>query len=150
MKSTSLGYREQIRRHFGAALAITALFAVCGGAAAQNYVNVWVVQTTTTAPKCSSVQQGYIVCVDQDPITTTPYGSNDVRITWNLDGDTGWTFDRNKGIDIKNKKNWVPKYVSPTQYNAKNKKENGSQSYKYEINLENGSTKLSWDPTIMN
>src|SRR5215475_13403531 len=105
MKSTSLGYGRQLRRHFGAASTIiAALFVVCGSANAQNYVNVWVEQATATRAKCSKVQSGYIVCVDQDPIQTTPFGSNDVKIIWNLDGDSGWYFDQNKGIDIKNKR----------------------------------------------
>ena len=107
-------------------------------------------QATTTKPNCSKVQSGYIVCVDQYTIQTTPYGNNDVKIIWNLDGDSGWYFDNNKGIDIKMKKYRVPKSVTPSQWNAKNKKENGAQSYKYDIDVRNGSSTLLFDPTIMN
>jgi hypothetical protein len=72
-----------------------------------------------------------------------------VQITWNLSG-TGWTWVRNnKGIDIRNPRDWKPKQESDTRYIATNKKENGVR-YKYDVNVTNGTVTLKWDPSIMN
>ena len=151
MKSLLLGSKGQLGRHFGVAVGVVAMFAAaCGGASAQP-VSVTVMAANTTPsppPWCSKPQGGYIVCVDRDPIQTPGAAGDDVTIVWNL-ASSGWTFVKNKGIDIKNKKNWKLKEDSATQYTATNKKEGGVQ-YKYEINVTNGAVSPTWDPTIMN
>jgi hypothetical protein len=99
----------------------------------------------TTIPR--SLVRGPLV--DMDPIQTQATGSDKhVEITWNITS-PGWIFDKNKGIDIQNKRNWVPKWVSDIQYTARNKEKDGV-TYKYTINVTDGKTPLAWDPTIMN
>ena len=90
MKSMSLGHGEQLRRHFGAALVIAALFAVCGSANADDYVNVCVVAATATdcLKYCGPPKNGYKICVDREPIQTSALDNGTVAIVWNLD----WCF----------------------------------------------------------
>jgi len=148
MQSMSFGSTNSLRRKLGAALAAGALFAIVSAGANAQTVTVTVSQAKTTK-YCSPAQGGYFVCVDTDPIQTQATGSDKhVDITWNL-ASAGWLFDKNKGIDIKNKRNWVPKSVSDTQYTARNKEKDGV-TYKYTINVTDGKTPLAWDPTIMN
>jgi len=154
MKSTSLGHREQLRRHFGAAWVVAALFAVCGSANADDIVNVCVVGATATdcLKYCGPPKNGYKVCVDRDPVQTTDLGNGTVAIVWNLNGASGWKFHWAKGIDIKPhsppKKPWKHHQASSTQHDATNDKD-GLQ-YTYKINVRKGSTTTDWDPTIMN
>ena len=157
MKSSSLACKDQLRRHFGAAFVIvTLLAAVCGSASAQPVtVNATITVLPASTPPlppavCGPAASGNKICVDPEPISTPSVtAGTDVAIVWNLTT-SGWSFDKNKGIDIPVPKNWKPKWISTTQYTATNKKENGAQVYMYKINLMNGSTTLSWDPTIMN
>jgi hypothetical protein len=94
--------------------------------------------------------------VASDPIQTPGSAGSTVEITWKLTT-PGWLFQKNKGIDnIKIKKphpnhkqEWKVTDKSDQEYKARNIKEGGPE-YKYEINLTNGTTPLSWDPTIMN
>jgi hypothetical protein len=158
MKSSSLACKDQLRRHFGAAFVIVTLLAVvCGSASAQPVTvnaTITVLPASTPPPPpavCGPPASGYKICVTPEPISTpnVPTGT-DVAIVWNLTT-SGWSFVKNKGIDIKNKKDWKPKEDSPTQYTATNKKETGTVPYKYEINVTDGTTPLpGWDPTIMN
>jgi hypothetical protein len=145
----SFGTKNSLRRRFGAALAVGALFAAVSAGANAQTVTVTVSQAKTTN-YCSLSQGGYYVCVDVDPIQTQATGSDKhVEITWNITS-SGWIFDKNKGIDIQNKRNWVPKAGSlDTQYTARNKEKDGV-TYKYTINVTDGKTPLAWDPTIMN
>jgi hypothetical protein len=158
MKS-SRGSKNQLRWHVGIALTAAVFCAAAsGGASGQvktTYAVVSVLPYGTAPPtptaKCGGQSTVYEICVDPEPILTPSVSEGiDVRIVWNLDGDSGWSFDKNKGINIPVPKNWKPKWVSTTQYIATNKKENGAQVYMYKINLMTGSTNLSWDPTIMN
>jgi hypothetical protein len=157
MKSSSLACKDQLRRHFGAAFVIvTLLAAVCGSANAQPVaVNVTVLPSSTPPPPrpaaCGPPASGQMICVDREPISTPSVSpGTDVAIVWNVTT-SGWSFVKNKGIDIKDKKDWkVKEGDSDTQYTATNKKENGAPVYTYKINLMKGSTNLSWDPTIMN
>jgi hypothetical protein len=154
MQSLSLTSKVKARPHVGRAFAFAALFAaMCGGASAQTptYAEIYVVPIgTTPAPKGTCTTKGsYDICVYPEPINTGGAVGTDVTITWDLKS-AGWSFVKNKGIDIKNMKNWKLKEVTPTQYEATNKKENGV-FYKYEINVTDGTITLPpWDPTIMN
>jgi hypothetical protein len=156
MKSLLLGCKSRVR-YFGVALATAGLFAAaCGGSlntiAVPTPAAVTVLAAGTTPPPpptmCGSAVQGYMVCVNPDPLNTSGNVGDDVEITWTL-ATSGWSFDQNKGIDIKNKKNWKVKRVDDLHYNATNKKE-GNALYKYDINVTNGSVSPSYDPTIMN
>jgi hypothetical protein len=148
MQSMSFGSRNSLRRQLGAALAVGALFATVSAGANAQTVTVTVSQAKTTN-YCSPSQGGYYICVDMDPIQTQAIGSDKhVEITWNITS-PGWIFDKNKGIDIQNKRNWVPKWVSDIQYTARNKEKDGV-TYKYTINVTDRKTPLAWDPTIMN
>ena len=140
-------------RASGRALAVAvSFFAVCGAATAQTPVTatVSVAPATGAAPAgvCTTTNN-YYICVNPDPVKTAGAPGTDVKIVWKLTG-AGWTFVKNKGIDIKNRKTWKLNEDSSTQYTATNKREDGSQIYKYEINVTNGSLTLPWDPTIMN
>jgi hypothetical protein len=154
MKSTSLVYRERLRRHFGAASAIAALFAVCGGANADDYVNVCVVAATATdcLKYCGPPKNDYKICVDREPVQTADLGNGTVAIVWNLNSASGWRLQPIKGIDIKPnshpKKPWKHHQGSSTQHDATNDKD-GLQ-YTYKINVRNGLMASDWDPTIMN
>jgi hypothetical protein len=156
MKLLSLACKDQLRRHFGAAFVIvTLLAAVCGSASAQPVAATITVLPAATAPTppavCGPPASGFKICVAPEPILTPGVATGtDVAIVWNLTT-SGWSFVKNKGIDIKNKKDWKPKEDSPTQYTATNKKETGNVPYTYEINVTDGTTPLpGWDPTIMN
>jgi hypothetical protein len=157
VKSLLLGSKDRLGRRFAVAFAIVAMFAsVCGGASAQSptYVSVTVVLAGTPPPPpaaCGPPSGGYMICVDKEPISTSGNVGDDVEIIWNL-ASSGWSFVKNKGIEIKNQKNWKVKPDSSmpsTKYAATNKKEGGF-SYKYEINVTNGTALPPWDPTIMN
>jgi hypothetical protein len=92
---------------------------------------------------------GNKVCVDKDPVRTPGVPvDTPVAIVWTLTTQ-GWTFVKNQGIDIKNKKSWQLKEDSSTKYTATNKKEKGDP-YKYDVNVTDGKTPLKFDPTIMN
>lgn len=159
MQSLSLALKDRTLHHLGRAVAVAALFAVlCGAASAQTtaFAKIFVVPAGTSplpvdaTGKCEPKGR-FLICVQPDPIETPRVASgSDVAVQWNLSS-RGWSFVGNRGIDIKNKKNWSnPKEDSPTQYTAKNKKEDGAQIYKYEIRVTDGTTELDWDPTIRN
>ena len=150
MQTSSLTSKVTAR---GCAFALATLFAaICGGAGAQTITKaeVNVVPTSAPQPKGACTTKGnFRICVDPEPVTTGGPTGGDVEIVWDLKS-SGWSFVKNKGIDIKNRKNWKLKEVTPTQYSATNKKE-VNVLYKYEINVTNGTTTLPpWDPMIMN
>ena len=149
MPSSSLTSKVSAR---GCAFALATLFAaMCGGAGAQTITKaeINVAPTTGPLPKGTCTTKGsFYICVEPEPVTTGgPTGGN-VEILWDLKG-SGWSFVKNKGIDIKNRKNWKIKEVTPMQYSATNKKEVNA-FYKYDINVTDGTTTLQWDPMIMN
>jgi len=149
MKSMSFASRSRLRRQLGAALAVGALCATASTGANAQTVMVTVSQAKTTN-YCSASQGGYYVCVDKDPVQTQATGADKhVELVWNITS-SGWIFDTNKGIDVQNKRDWVPKPGnSANQYTARNKQKDG-MTYKYTINVTDGKTPLAWDPTIMN
>jgi len=152
MQLMSRSSGDRLRRHLGVLVAIAALFAAaCGGAMAQT-ANVTVEAASAPPPAppklCGPASGAYKICVNPDPIATTGAPGANVTITWNLTS-SGWSFVKNKGIVIKPMNAWKVPEISPTQYKATNKRE-GGVLYKYEINVTNGTTKLSWDPTIEN
>lgn len=145
------------RRHrAGAAAATILFFAACSGAFAQTppeTTNATVTVAPATGPSPGGVcttKSGFYICVDRDPVVTPAVAvGTDVRVVWKLTG-SGWTFVKNnKGIDIKVPKNWKPKELNSTEFEATNKKEAGVL-YKYDINVTNGTLTLQWDPSIMN
>jgi hypothetical protein len=150
-----MALESQVRPRWpvGRALAVAALFAACAGANAQTTTNavVNVVPTGTKPPPpgTCTTKGSFDICVSPEPIKTSGNEGTDVKIVWNLKG-AGWSFVKNKGIAIKNMKNWKVNEVNPTQYEATNKKENGTVLYKYDINVTNRTITLTWDPTIMN
>jgi hypothetical protein len=151
VQTSSLTLKVKARLHVGCAFALATLFAaMCGGAGAQTITKAEVNVVPTSAPQPKGVcttKGSFRICVDPEPVPTSgPIGGN-VEIIWDLKG-SGWTFVKNKGIDIKNMKNWKIK-GTPTQYSATNKKER-NVLYKYDINVTDGTTTLQWDPMIMN
>jgi hypothetical protein len=155
MQPMGLASQANPRWYVGRAFAVVALLAVmCGGASAQTTTNaqVNVVPTGTKPPPpgTCTTKGSFDICVSPEPIKTSGAVGTDVKVVWNLKG-AGWSFVKNKGIDIKDMKNWKLNEVNPTQYEATNKKENGGVLYKYDINVTNGTITLpAWDPTIMN
>lgn len=154
MSTTSFTPGSRTLRASGRALAVAvSILAVCGAATAQTPVTATVSVAPATgkppAGTCTTTNNHYI-CVNPDPVKTAGAPGTDVKIVWKL-ASAGWTFVKNTGIDIKNRKTWKLNEDSSTQYTATNKREDGSQIYKYEINVTNGTTTLPpWDPTIMN
>jgi hypothetical protein len=154
MQSMALASRVGPRAHVGRAFAVAALLAaICAGASAQTtsnaQVNVVPTGTKPPPPGTCTTKGSFDICVSPEPVKTSGAVGTDVKVVWSLKG-AGWSFVKNKGIDIKNMKNWKLKEITPTQYEATNKKENGGVLYKYDINVTNGTTTLGWDPTIMN
>jgi hypothetical protein len=97
---------------------------------------------------------GGVISVVPDPIPVGR-GANS-KITWDLDKpsiDAGWRFTSN-GIVVTNGGSQF--YVDPNDPNNDSKKfklkdkNDNSLSYKYTINLVNGTTSKSLDPAIQN
>lgn len=89
-----------------------------------------------------------VVSVTPDPLPAGP--GNNVNLQWNINTN-GWTFPSN-GIVITNPGD---QFSDPEvknngkQFKWKDKNTN-SLSYKYTINVSNGTSTLSLDPTIEN
>ena len=89
-----------------------------------------------------------IVSVTPDPLPAGP--GNNVNLHWNI-STNGWTFPSN-GIVITNPGDQFSDAQvlnNGRQFKWKDKNTN-SVRYKYTINVTNGSTTLSLDPTIEN
>jgi hypothetical protein len=103
----------------------------------------------------------FSIKVNQEPVDLTGLGPN-VDIFWTVQPDP-WMFTTNNGgvstgIDIKN--------APPGQFKDKGGKDNAGnpsrkahnwerknvdyQTYRYTINVTDGTTTLSWDPSIVN
>lgn len=148
--------RRQSRR----IVAVGALLAaVLTAANAQTPVTaeIFVVPVGTSPPPVAppkglcTPRGSVLLCVKPEPVDTGNVApGTPVAIQWNITS-PGLSFVKNKGIDIKNRKDWKINEDSPTRYTATNKKENGAPIYKYEINVMNGTAALEpWDPTIRN
>lgn len=160
MQSTLPESQDRARRQSRRIVAVAALFAAaCAAANAQTPVTaeIFVVPAGTSPPPVAPpgglcTPRGIVLlCVKPEPVDTGSVApGSPVAIRWNITT-SGWSFVKNKGIDIKDRKNWKLDEDSPTQYTATNKKENGAPIYKYEISVTDGKTPLQpWDPTIRN
>jgi hypothetical protein len=91
-----------------------------------------------------------MIAVNEEPINLDEVQADENTITWALVA-PGWTFTRNKGIDIKRGSDvWRFGVQADREYSATARK-NG-RIYKYWINIENATENatFTWDPTIMN
>ena len=150
---------KQPRRQRGLALAIALIAGCgCGYAGAQTAHNpsptTITIAPAGTAPgpggACSPLQKNFVICVSEDPIDLTKDAARPVTITWKITS-ADWTFDKNKGIDIKGGE-WTWGTKADTEYVAEQKKQKAGDLHKYTINVTNAktATTLSWDPTIKN
>jgi hypothetical protein len=149
-RATQSGSRPRPQRGLAIAIALIAACG-CGYASAQTNhpVTITIVPSTTTpipSGTCTT-QQGYLLCVSEEPIDLTK-DVEPVIITWTI-ASADWAFVKNKGIVIKKGK-WKISEKSGVEYAATQKKD--GVLYKYAINVTNAAatTTLNWDPTIKN
>ena len=88
-----------------------------------------------------------VISVTPDPL---PVSGNNINIHWDI-STPGWTFPSN-GIVITNPGS---EFEDPEVQNNGNRfkwkdKNSSAGNYKYAINVTNGSTPLTFDPTIIN
>ena len=116
-----------------------------------NPVNVTVIETVTASSKTIQIQ------VDQEPINLTGQGQGAVVIRWQIDQQSPWSFltpppPQARGIQVKNPGSAFtggsggPKIQTWTR----NPNQANGQTYNYSIWVTDGTTTLSWDPSIIN